>query len=736
MRLVSAWFSSSGLMPHGFCYQWRPALIWLHAVSDSLIALAYLLIPIALIYFARKRKDVPFGWMFICFGAFIAACGGTHLMDVWTLWVPSYWVAGGVKVITAVASIPTAVFLVQLMPHALSLPSPDAMRAANEELVRQAEILKKSEERFQAMANNIQEIFWMMEPETKAASYVSPAFEQLCEVPIDSIYADPTSYRNLIHPEDRQRVMARFKNLASTNCFDEEFRIVCPSGAVKWVRAIGFNSKDAAGIVKSYVGTVQEITARKLMEVALAESEDLFRDMVEHSSDLICTHTLDGKILSVNEMPARLLGYTREEVLAKPMREFLLPQAREQFDESMKTIQREGAVKGLMVVMTKSGEKRIWEYHNTLRTDGVSVPIVRGVAHDVTDQKGMEKALRYSEEKFSKAFQASPYAIVISTMEEGRFIEVNDSFLRIMGFTRVESVGRTSSELNLWMSPNDREEILTEIRNFGRVKSKQTVFRAKGGNELVVNYTAEVIELAGRSCLLSVCEDITERKQTEHELRRLSGQLLKLQDEERRKIAQDLHDSTGQDLVALATSCDRLRKTIPSSCRKGRKLAAQCEAVAERCLREVRTLSYLLHPPMLDEAGLEDAIRHFALGFGARTGIAVDLDISPQFGRLPEDVELSLFRVVQEGLTNIQRHSGSFTATISLRRDADRITLHVGDTGRGISGTVRKSEAGHFLLAGVGIPSMEERVKRVGGQLRVESSASGTKVLVTVPVDV
>jgi PAS domain S-box-containing protein len=854
MSLLSAWLPSSGLMPHGFCYQWKPTLIWLHAASDTLIALAYLLIPIALIYFIHKRKDVPFGWMFICFGVFIAACGATHLMEVWTLWVPSYWVAGGVKVITAVASIPTAVFLVQLIPQALSLPSPDALRAANEELIRQAEILKKSEERFQAMANNIQEIFWMMDPETKAASYVSPAFEQLCEAPIDSIYADPTSYRDLIHPEDRQRVMTGLKNLASTNCLDEEFRIVCPSGTVKWVRAIGFNSRDAAGVVKSYVGTVQEITARKLMEVALRESEDLFRDMVEHSSDLICTHTLEGKILSVNEMPARLLGYTREEVLAKPMRDFLLPEARAEFDESMKTIQRDGAVKGLMVVLTKSGERRIWEYHNTLRRDGVSVPVVRGVAHDVTEQKRMEKALRLSEEKFSKAFQASPYAIVISTIEDDRLIEVNDSFLQIMGFTRAECVGRSSQELRVWTSPNDREDILKEIRQCGRVKAKQIVFRAKGGNELIVNYTAEVIGLSGRNCLLSVCEDITdrrqaetrlreyetavegveemiavvdrdyryllanraflafkgltkeqvighsvseiltqdsfeqevkqrldgafrrrvvtfetrykysavgerdllvsyfpiegvtfvekvvcvlrditERKQAEQELRRLSGQLLKLQDEERRKIARDLHDSTGQDLVALATSFGQLHKAIPSSSRKGRKLAAQCQAVADRCLREVRTLSYVLHPPMLDEAGLEDAIRHFTDGFGERTGIAVELEITPHFGRLQQYVELGLFRVVQESLTNIQRHSGSFTAKIKLLRYPDKIVLEVSDAGRGISVSTQRRNGSPSLPLGVGIPSMEERVKQIGGQLRIESSASGTNVLVTVP---
>jgi PAS domain-containing protein len=151
------------------------------------------------------------------------------------------------------------------------------------------------------------------------------------------------------------------------------------------------------------------------------------------------------------------------------MREFLLPEARAQFDESLLSIQRAGFVKGVMVVLTKSGERRIWEYHNTLRTDGVAAPIVRGIAHDVTDQKRMERALRLSEEKFSKAFLASPYAIVISTLEDGKLLDVNDSFVRIMGFTRDESIGQTSVELGFWSSLNDREDILSELRQTGHL---------------------------------------------------------------------------------------------------------------------------------------------------------------------------------------------------------------------------------------------------------------------------
>ena len=224
--------------------------------------------------------------------------------------------------------------------------------------------------------------------------------------------------------------------------------------------------------------------------------------------------------------------------------------------------------------------------------------------------------------------------------------------------------------------------------------------------------------------------DVEDRKQAEEQLRQLSGQLLRLQDEERRRIARELHDSTGQDLVALATTLSQLHDSIPSSSRKSRKLASQCQALADQCIREIRTLSYLLHPPMLDEVGLEDAIRHYADGFTERTGIEVELEISPRLGRMKPHVELGLFRVIQESLTNIQRHSGSLQAKIRIGRDPGKVTLEIGDKGSEISGSGKI-----FYGVGVGIPSMHERVTLIGGQLDIKSSSNGTMVHVTIPAD-
>jgi two-component system, NtrC family, sensor kinase len=141
MSFLSHLFSDDGFMPHGHCYLWNPALIRLHLISDFLIAAAYFTIPFTLIHFVRKRRDLPFNWMFVCFGVFIVACGMTHLMEIITSWKPYYWLAGIIKAITAIASVPTAVLLVRLIPAALSIPGPAVLRAANEALIEQTKLL-------------------------------------------------------------------------------------------------------------------------------------------------------------------------------------------------------------------------------------------------------------------------------------------------------------------------------------------------------------------------------------------------------------------------------------------------------------------------------------------------------------------------------------------------------------------------------------------------------------------
>ncbi len=491
----------------------------------------------------------------------------------------------------------------------------------------------------------------------------------------------------------------------------------------------------AYGISTSAVSMLLAATIceRARVEGELRTSEDRYRDLVEHSEDLICTHDLEGRILSVNEAAARILGYEPNEVLKMNIRDCLAPEVRHQFGDYLATIRRDGIAKGLMLVLTKKGERRIWEYRNTLRKDGVTSPIVRGMAHDVNGQRQAERALRESEEKFSKAFHFNPDAMAITTLEEGRFLDVNHAFEHQMGYGREEVLGKTAGELGVWLESTHRARVKVELQDRGFVSDREFRFRKRSGEQCLMMFSAVVIDLGGEKCALGVAQDITERRRVEEELRRLSGRILQMQDEERRRIARDLHDSTGQNLSALASTLDQLPGAIPSSSRKSRKLLHECRVLADQCICEVRTLSYALHPPMLDEVGLEDAIRHYVQGFAKRSGIQVDIEASPGFERLQQDVALALFRVVQESLTNIHRHSGSLQAKIRMDRNTDHLTLEISDRGYKCWDSVPRREGEPPFEFGVGILSMHERVEHIGGHFIILSGDGGTTVRVTLP---
>src|SRR5581483_8410775 len=153
---VRRFFSENNFMPHGMCYLWQPGVLWFHVVSDALITLAYFSIPFTLVYFVLKRKDLQFNWMFLCFAVFIVACGMTHLMDIWVVWHPTYWLSGSIKAITAAASVPTAILLVRLVPQALRLPSPSSLEQANAALQREIQERRRAEDDVRRMNEELE----------------------------------------------------------------------------------------------------------------------------------------------------------------------------------------------------------------------------------------------------------------------------------------------------------------------------------------------------------------------------------------------------------------------------------------------------------------------------------------------------------------------------------------------------------------------------------------------------
>jgi signal transduction histidine kinase len=238
--------------------------------------------------------------------------------------------------------------------------------------------------------------------------------------------------------------------------------------------------------------------------------------------------------------------------------------------------------------------------------------------------------------------------------------------------------------------------------------------------------------LVATSALL-IQRDMTRRRAAERSLRQLSGRLLRLQDEERRRIARELHDSTAQSLAALLMNLNLVHESAAALSSTSQRALEESFTLCKECSAEIRTLSYLLHPPLLDEMGLASALRWFGDGFSQRSKIQLDLQVSPIVGRLPKDIETTLFRIVQESLTNIHRHSGSPTAKIRVSRYTNHVTLEVEDHGRGLPAAIlQKSSNGAWL--GVGLAGMRERVEQLGGRLEIHSGSQGTQISVTVPL--
>jgi signal transduction histidine kinase len=230
---------------------------------------------------------------------------------------------------------------------------------------------------------------------------------------------------------------------------------------------------------------------------------------------------------------------------------------------------------------------------------------------------------------------------------------------------------------------------------------------------------------------VGMAADVSDQKRAEEGLRQVTGRLLTLQDEERRRIARELHDSLGQDLAAMNLNLARLREPgLPGGMSQ---LISDTAAITEKMLTETRTLSYLLHPPLLDELGLSAAVRLYVEGFSERSGIEIECELPDDMPRLSHELELTIFRIVQEAVTNVHRHSGSGWCKVSVRYGGGRVSVEIRDNGVGLPPD-RLGEDGSVENVGVGISGMRERARHLGGTLVLESAEPGCIVRADFPI--
>jgi PAS domain S-box-containing protein len=775
-------------------------------------------------------------------------------------------------------------------------------------------------------------------------------------------------YREKMKVQWQARVQKAFNK--SDEEVPTEGRIRCKDGSSRYVQF------HLAIIGDVYLTSIVDLTERKRAEDALRESEERYRDIVENSEDLLGTHELSGRILSINPAPARQLGYEVQELLQMTMQDMLAPRYRKRYDSFIAQLLEHGEVRGHMVVATRSGEERIWEYHSTLRSDGVSAPIVRGMAHDVTDKMRAEQALQVSEAKFASAFRASPGAMTLTRLRSGQFVDVNESFLKQLGFTREEVIGRSALELGIWTEA-DLQCVLDKVKRNRKVSSQEVRLRTKSGARITAVFSMEIIEVAGerlalaagedvssrrmaeaalresevkfrlvaetvtcaiwilqndrfvylnpqtevitgysRGELLSMsvwdlvhpdfrsmvyaraqarlagqsaasryqfsilakgggerwldfsasltqfndrpavlatalditpakfaerelrdhamyldalisnsplgivikdennlvrfcnpafermflysqaeiqgrdldaiiaahdlpaaCEltrdvkrggvihataqrlrkdgtlldvelhgvqvfsganfigafaiyqDITERRRSEEKLQALRSRLTRAQEEERARIARDLHDDTGQRLALLSIELEQLKQ---SSMKVKSSLTQQLESlvkIASELTSDVHNVSRRLHPSQVELLGLPVALNSFCREFASRNGMEIDFRNEGMACKPQPAAALCLFRVAQEAIRNVQKHSGCPRAVVQLDEISGSLRLRVADQGAGFDCT--SSE----VTQGLGLLSMEERLHSLGGELFVHSRpGGGTCIEACIPI--
>lgn len=373
---------------------------------------------------------------------------------------------------------------------------------------------------------------------------------------------------------------------------------------------------------------------------------------------------------------------------------------------------------------------------NLLRGQGLEAD---AIARDVAERANFISSLQQSESIFRAVFERVPTGIGILGLD-GRPVKGNAMMRIALGYSEEELVSTSMAQLT---PPEDwqkemplQEELISGKRDHYHM-SKRLI--RKDGRIRWVNVSVVLLRgYDGRpQYALGLSNDITELKESEERLRELSARVLRLQEDERRRIARDLHDSTSQLLTALSLNLGVLKQSKLKSDPEARRLISHCLQLAKESAQEVRSLSYLLHPPLLEDFGLCGALREYVRGFAGRSGIRVKLRIPRDVSavRLPCEVESTLFRIVQESVANVRKHSKSNAVVISLKLHRGNLGLRITDNGCGIAPEIlARIERGEAAGLGVGISGMLERVEQLRGGMKIRSAGTGTSVQVMLPV--
>ena len=515
--------------------------------------------------------------------------------------------------------------------------------------------------------------------------------------------------------------------------------------------------REANGNARCILETNNDITQPKRTEKALRESEERFRAIVETTPECVKLMSADGTLLHMNRPGLEMVGArSADEVVGKSVYDLIAPEDRNRFRAFNESVCRGEQGSLQFDIIGLEGKRRHMETHAAPLRNPDETVVHLAVTADISERKQAEELLRRSEERFRALVNASSDVVYRISPDWSEMRQLDGR-----GF--IADAGKPTKDwLNEYIHPDDQPLVLRTIHEAVRTKSmfelEHRVRQADGTLGWTYSRAVPLLNVGGEILeWFGAASDFTARKEAEenfrklaqtldaevrartreleeqsNQVRELSWRLLTSQEEERRHIARELHDSAGQTLTVLGIS---LAQLLQKTGRNAPELATEAEQIQEtvqQLHREIRTTSYLLHPPLLDENGLYSAISWYLQGLLERSGLEVQLNVSKEFGRLPREMELVIFRLVQECLTNIHRHSESKTASIRIARESNQISLDIEDQGKGMSpARLAEIQSGR---SGVGISGMRERLRQFDGTMKIESDSSGTRIFATIPL--
>jgi PAS domain S-box-containing protein len=609
-----------------------------------------------------------------------------------------------------------------------------------EERKRAEAELRESEERFRAIAANTPDHIVVQDRDLRYELVVNPQLGLT-----EAVMLGKTDVE-ILGPEDGAKLTAIKQGvLATGEPLSLEVPLPNAKGETEYFDGSYIPRRDAEGRIDGLIGYFRNVTERKRAEEALRESNRQMNTLIGNLPGAAYRCRNDPAYMTefVSEGIAALTGYPSADFLEqrRHMGDLIHPEDRERvWSEIQDALARDRPFEVTYRIIGASGAQRwVWERGLGIRDAKGTLVALEGFVTDVTDRTRAEDSLRESEARFRTVFHASSIPASIATQSSGVLIEVNDAYCGFFGYAREELVGRTTTELGLWVDPADRQAITDLLKTTERAIAVETRRRRRSGEVRNVVLHIDRIRLRGERCTLTTLIDVTERREAEGALREanrrlhaLSMRLLEVQEAERAAIARELHDEIGQSLTALKLTAQMLaRKASGETAKK----IGECVALAARTLDQTRSLTLDLRPPELDHLGLAASLREHLGRVAATAGFGGAFSADADYRALDRRLATAAFRVAQEALTNAARHAGARNVALELRTEDATLVLAVADDGRGFD----LAQARERALRGesMGVLGMEERVALAGGRLEIATRpGAGTRVEARFPLGV